>query len=156
MISTASTADARTEARKSLYDRFADRISVKNGLSRKLVSYQGNKKVPGLRWMKYKEGFSTRLVEDLLGQTEAKTVLDPFSGTGTAPLSAGSKGLVATGIEIMPVGNLSARAVVAAANGLNYVSFFQSSKKLINSLSSSSYDVDLLFHHIPITEARLS
>ncbi len=152
MISTASTADARTEARKSLYDRFADRISVKNGLSRKLVSYQGNKKVPGLRWMKYKEGFSTRLVEDLLGQTEAKTVLDPFSGTGTAPLSAGSMGLVATGIEIMPVGNLSARAVVAAANGLNYVSFFQSSQKLINSLSSSSYDVDLLFHHIPITE----
>ena len=152
MTSATSTADACTEARRSLYDRFADRISVKHELSRKLVSYQGNKKVPGLRWMKYKEGFSARLVEDLLGQTEAKTVLDPFSGTGTAPLAAGSMGLVATGIEIMPVGNLSARAVVAAANGLNYVSFFQSSQKLINSLSSNSYEVDLLFHHIPITE----
>ena len=56
-----------------------------------------------------------------------------------------------TGIEIMPVGNLSARAIVAAANGLHYKTFFHASQELISSLSSNEYEVDQLFQHIPIT-----
>ena len=102
--------------------------------------------------MKYKEGFSAKLVRSLLDQTEAKTFLDPFSGSGTAPLTAGSMGLDGTGIEIMPVGNLSARAIVAAANGLVYNDFIQASNDLNDSLLSDTYDASLLFPHIPITE----
>ncbi len=135
-----------------MYDRFASRISVKASLSRELVSYQGNKEAPGLRWMKYKEGFSARLVQSLLDHNEAKTFLDPFSGSGTAPLTASSMGMDSTGIEIMPVGNLSARAIVAAANGLHYSNFFYVWQELIDSLSSKEYEVDNLFQHIPITE----
>lgn len=56
-----------------------------------------------------------------------------------------------TGIEIMPVGNLSAWAIVAAANGLHYKTFFHASQELISSLSSNEYEVDQLFQHIPIT-----
>ena len=152
MISTMNPEEAHTEARRSLYDRFASHISVKESLSRKLVSYQGNKEAPGLRWMKYKEGFSARLVQSFLNQTEAKTFLDPFSGSGTAPLTASRMGMDSTGIEIMPVGNLSARAIVAAANGLHYRNFFHTSQELIHSLSSNEYEVDQLFQHIPITE----
>ena len=152
MTFTTKHEDALTEARRSLYDRFASRISVKDSLSRKLVSYQGNKDAPGLRWMKYKEGFSSKLVRSFLGQIEATTFLDPFSGSGTGPLTASSMGMDGTGIEIMPVGNLSARAIVAAANGLRYNDFFYSSQDLIASLSSKEYDVDQLFQHIPITE----
>ena len=152
MTFTTKHEDALTEARRSLYDRFASRISVKDSLSRKLVSYQGNKDAPGLRWMKYKEGFSSKLVRSFLGQIEATTFLDPFSGSGTAPLTASSMGMDGTGIEIMPVGNLSARAIVAAANGLRYNDFFYSSQDLIASLSSKEYEVDQLFQHIPITE----
>ena len=133
-------------------DRFAPRISVDGRLSRKLVSYQGNKEVPGLRWMKYKEGFSANLVRSLLDKTDAKTVLDPFSGSGTAPLTAGSMGMDGTGIEILPVGNLSARAIVAAANGLHYGNFFQASNELIESLLPDEFEPALLFQHIPITE----
>ena len=152
MTTTTNPPDTLTQARTSLHDRFAARITVEDGLSRKLVSYQGNKQVPGLRWMKYKEGFSAKLVRSLLDQTEAKTFLDPFSGTGTAPLTAGSMGMDGTGIEIMPVGNLSARAIVAAANGLHYNHFIQASNDLIESLLSDKYDAAFLFPHIPITE----
>ena len=90
-----------TEARRSLYERFADRISTEDSLSRKLISYQGNKHAPGLRWFKYKEGFSSELVRRLLARSDAKTLLDPFSGSGTAPLTASSLGIRGTGIEIM-------------------------------------------------------
>ena len=152
MTTATNPPDTLTQARRSLYDRFAPRIAVEDGLSRKLVSYQGNKHIPGLRWMKYKEGFSATLVRSLLDQTEAKTFLDPFSGTGTAPLTAGSMGMDGAGIEIMPVGNLSARAIVAAANGLIYNDFIQASNHLIDSLLSDTYDASLLFPHIPITE----
>ena len=144
--------DSLTEARQTLYDRFAPRISTWDRLSRKLVSYQGNKDVPGLRWLKYKEGFSAELVQGLLTRTDAKTILDPFSGSGTAPLTAGSMGICGTGIELMPIGNLSARAVVAASNGLQYDVFNQTSTDLIDALSHDGYDADLLFQHIPITE----
>ena len=152
MTSIANPTDVPAEARRSLYDRYASRISVKESLSRKLVSYQGNKEAPGLRWMKYKEGFSASLVQSLLDQNQPKTFLDPFSGTGTAPLTASCLGMDSTGIEIVPVGNLSARAIVAAANGLNYSSFYYTSQELIESLASKEYEADQLFQHIPITE----
>lgn len=152
MIPITKLEDKLTATRRSLYDRFASRISVKDSLSRKLVSYQGNKEVPGLRWMKYKEGFSAELVKSFLDKTEEKTFLDPFSGAGTAPLIAGSMGMDSTGIEIMPVGNLSARAIVAAANGINHSDFLYVSQDLLKSLSSEEYEADHLFQHIPITE----
>lgn len=70
---TTIAAMSTTEARDSLYMRFADRIQANPSLSRKLVSYQGNKAIPGLRWLKYKEGFSADLVESLLGATDVHT-----------------------------------------------------------------------------------
>ena len=139
-----------TDARQSLYDRFSARISIDHSLSRKLVSYQGNKETPGLRWLKYKEGFSAELVQRLLTRTTAKTVLDPFSGSGTAPLTAASLEMYGTGIEIMPIGNLSARAIAAAANGLQRDNFLQVSNGLIDCLSSNAHDTDLMFQHLPL------
>ena len=141
-----------TEARDRLHHRFADRICTSPSLSRKLVSYQGNKNVPGLRWLKYKEGFSADLVEGLLGDLDAKALLDPFSGSGTAPLTAGSMGIDATGIEIMPIGHLLARSISASSNGLQQKDLLESADELIESLTSDQYNPDLLFPHIPITE----
>ena len=147
---------ADMEARQSLYRRFADRIAVEDALSRKLVSYQGNKDAPGLRWLKYKEGFSAELVRGLLSRTNAKTVLDPFSGAGTSPLTAGSVGMLGVGIEIMPIGNLLARSISAAANGLLQEDVSRASKDLIGALSRAGHDADLMFRHIPITEHAFS
>ena len=147
---------AHSEARRSLYDRFSSRIYADDSLSRRLVSYQGNKDVPGLRWMKYKEGFSAELVRGLLGRTNAKTVLDPFSGSGTSVLTAGSLGMHGTGIEIMPIGNLAARAIVAASNGLKHDDYMRASNSLIDVLSHNRYDDTFLFPHVPITEYAFS
>ena len=96
-------------ARATLYTRFTDRIIVRYDLTRRLVSYQGNKGTPGFRWMKYKEGFSAQLVERFLDLNGSGSVLDPFSGIGTTALTARRMGRQATGIEIMPVGNLVAQ-----------------------------------------------
>lgn len=95
-----------------------DKIMVDPDISRKTVSYQGNKTVPGFRWMRYKEGFSTELVTRLLAMTDAKTVLDPFSGIGTTPLVAASLGMESVGIDIMPVGNMTANAIIAVAKDI--------------------------------------
>ena len=147
-----TTATSVTEARDSLHTRFADRICADPSLNRKLVSYQGNKNVPGLRWLKYKEGFSADLVQRLLSATCAKTLLDPFAGSGTAPLTAGSLGIAATGIEIMPVGHLLARSISAASNGLQREDLFEAAAGLFGALTVDYYNPDLMFQHIPITE----
>ena len=57
----------------------------------------------GLRWFRFKEGFSTRLVCLLLAEPEAGHVLDPFTAIDTTPLTACGMGLRGTGIELMPV-----------------------------------------------------
>ena len=89
--------------RQKLEKRFEGRLAVNPLLTRKAVSYQGNRNVPGFRWMKYKEGFSQSLVERLLDEFRPSAILDPFAGIGTTPLIAAGRGLRATGIEIMPV-----------------------------------------------------
>ena len=139
-----------TTARRSLHERFASRIQVSQSLSRKLVSYQGNKRLPGLRWLKYKEGFSSGLVQGLLSQIQAERVLDPFSGVGTSVLTACGMGLRGTGIEIMPVGNLAARAISAASNGLEASA--TASADLLKAISRENYDHNFLFPHVPITK----
>ena len=148
----ATTAKSDTEARDHLHSRFADRIYTDPFLSRKLVSYQGNKNVPGLRWLKYKEGFSADLVEGLLSATDAKTLLDPFSGSGTAPLTAGSLGIEAMGIDVMPIGNLLALSISAASNGLRREDLLEIADGLLEALAEDRYNADLMFPHIPITQ----
>ena len=139
------THNGSTSARQSLYKRFADRIHVRPSLSRKLVSYQGNKSVPGLRWMKYKEGFSAGLVTGFLSKVQAERVLDPFSGAGTSILTACAMGLQGTGIEIMAVGNLAARAIAAASNGLETDVLDAESSSLLDAISRESYDPEFSF-----------
>ena len=141
-----------SEARQRLYQRFAPRIQIGRHLSRKLVSYQGNKNAPGFRWLKYKEGFSASLVKGLLAQTAAARLLDPFSGAGTAPLTAASMGLHGTGIEIMPIGNLAARAIAAAANGLPTDKLTQASDALLEAIAQPEYNPAFRFPHVPITQ----
>ena len=93
----------------------SDRIVTDARLTRRLVSYQGNRGSPGLRWMRYKEGFSADLVRGLLEEAGARRVLDPFSGMGTTALTACSMGIESVGMDVMPVGNEAARAIIAVA-----------------------------------------
>lgn len=124
-------------------------VLIDNTLNRRLVSYQGNKQVPGFRWMKYKEGFSTELVSRLLDSVVARDVLDPFSGIGTTALVAAGRGINALGIDAMPVGNMTARAISAAARRIKPDQLTTVTKKMLRYIKSGKTGIP--FNHVRIT-----
>lgn len=145
------------DGRRELRERFRDRLRVNPALTRRLVSYQGNRSLPGFRWLKYKEGFSRALVERLVDYAGPQSVLDPFAGIGTVPLIAAGRGLRATGIEIMPVGVLTGQAIASAGNGLNAGAFDLASKGMLDWIVSRRDALDeYAFPHVPITPGRHS
>ena len=90
-----------------LTENFKTLFSISPFLSRKIVSFQGNKDKPAYNWYKYKEAFSASLVEYFLSnyaeQVSGK-VLDPFAGIGTTLFAASSQDISADGIELLPIG----------------------------------------------------
>ena len=64
-----------------LTEDFKAQFSVAPFLSRKIVSFQGNKDKPAYSWYKYKEAFSASFVEYFLGSYDgqiSEKVLDPL------------------------------------------------------------------------------
>lgn len=149
--------DGSTSARNALNHRFSDRLSFDSAFTRRVVSYQGNRRIPGFRWMKYKEGFSFGLVSKLLDEYKPRRVLDPFAGMGTTLLAASGRGIDATGIEIMPVGVLAGLALAEAANGLSVSAISEASSALLDRVRSADpASAEHRFPHIPITRHAFS
>ena len=145
-VASAPRAPHSGPARAELHQRFAGRLQVNPQLSRKLVSYQGNKGAVGFRWLKYKEGFSTALVRQFIERGQGTQVLDPFSGAGTTVLTAMSMGIPATGIEILPLGTLAAQAVADAANGVPVRAFRTAARSLLDAIAVCNDDEYALKH----------
>lgn len=142
-----------TRQRQRLASRFSAKVSINPAFTRRTVSYQGNKAVPGFRWMKYKEGFSQELVSRLLDYSQPMAVLDPFAGLGTTPIVAAGRGKQAMGIELMPVGVLLGSGIVCAANGVSCQAVEQAGQALLNHVTSSRRAADqFTFPHVRITE----
>src|SRR6476619_6685404 len=93
------------EQRNALLVRFEDKIKLNPALNRQLVSYQANKETPFYRWFKYREGFTSHLVQYLLDTIHPTPgqLLDPFAGSGAALFAATSMGWSTQGIEVLPV-----------------------------------------------------
>lgn len=156
VIATAiSPHGGKTAARQALNGRFANRVAFDPEFTRRTVSYQGNRHVPGLRWMKYKEGFSEALVDYLLNEYAPERVLDPFAGIGTTALIAAGRGIQATGIEIMPVGVLVGTGIAeAAANGLSRAVVEKAASAISKRMTSAPPAASAhAFPHVRITEA---
>ncbi len=102
----ATCTNSSSEKRVALYEKFKAKVSVNRALKRELVSFQANKSVPFYAWFKYKEGFSESLVIYLLEyfKPRPRTLLDPFSGAGSALFAANALGWHTQGIEVLPVG----------------------------------------------------
>ena len=76
-VADAPASTAGHAERDALHARFADRLIVRRELNRRLVSYQGNRTQPGLRWLRYKEGFAAGLARGFLDVADGP-VLDPW------------------------------------------------------------------------------
>ena len=143
--------------RNALAKRFSNLLSTNDDYTRRTVSYQGNKSVPGFRWLKYKEGFSRELVLKLVEDHQPKDVLDPFAGLCTTPLVAAGCGTYGMGIEIMPVGVVAADAMVAAANEVNQAQFECAARDLLDHICTPSRKrSSFAFPHVNITEGAFT
>lgn len=143
---------------QDLHERYSERLIINPDLTRSLVSFQGNKSAPFLRWFKYKEGFSGAFVDyvlDTLSPTpKTRRLLDPFAGVGTAPMIAARRGWNGIGIELLPVGVMVAKTRLAAEKVKP--SLFHSVIDEIRSLSFNDKAPKYRFSHLRITQAAFS
>lgn len=101
------------KARKELENKFASKLEVTELFNRQAVSYQLNKKETIHGWLKYREGFSSFLVNYFLKMMklgESDYVLDPFLGSGTTSLVCEMNGVGSIGYDIMPISAVSIEA----------------------------------------------
>ena len=148
-----------TIERDNLLGRFADRVVVNPDLSRALVSWQSNKDTPGFRWFKFKEGFSTKLVRYLMGFiADGRRLLDPFAGTGVAPVTAAGMGWNGVGIEILPVSVLLANglSVAPTADPKKFQSMARELLEHVVAAETGQCNAQGQFPHIRITEKAFS
>src|SRR4051812_19093968 len=75
-------------------------------LKNKGVSDTSNStKLPRYRWYTYKEGFSPKLVETAIQNSninKSDLIFDPFNGSGTVTLQSSKLGYKSIGIEVNP------------------------------------------------------
>src|SRR5690606_24851474 len=76
-------------------------------------AFTDNMKLPVHRWFRYSAGFSAEWVAHEIRSSGAKSVLDPFAGSGTTLLAASECGVRSLGYEAHP---FVARVAAAKAN----------------------------------------
>lgn len=152
-IATAGSLSRPVAAREKLYAQFEGCLEVNPDLDRKLVSFQANRGLPFYRWLKYKEGFSARLVEYLIERLGPPRglLLDPFAGTGTALFQAQAMGWDALGIELLPLGVFAIEARLAAQS-VKPATFRAALEHIDGIRWEDHFDEGCRFPHVPITQ----
>lgn len=141
--------------RSALEKRYENFLIETNRFTRKSVSYQGNKGELVHGWIRFKEGFSAQLVEDLvreLGIEPGGKILEPFAGSATTLLVAKTLGIDAVGIDILPFCHL---AWQAKAQFQKYdLDELRQIKRMLNEIVPGKVDKE--FPHITITQGAFS
>ncbi len=149
MIAAPSTVSS---ARRELFDRYASVLTTNYDLSRSLVSFQGNRDARYASWFKYREGFSTSLIDYTIETLDRVpgVLLDPFAGAGSALFAAAAHGWQAAGIELLPVGVLAMQARQAAER-IQPENFARAVRAMLAGDFATHYDERHAFAHIAIT-----
>jgi len=107
-----------------MYESYWDKVNNMDTISAKwdhsygedcIPNFSVNMEQPRHRWYEFKEGFSSTLVNRAIRETKKEnkskyfTVLDPFSGSGTSPLTALQSSCNAIGYEVNPFMNFVAK-----------------------------------------------
>lgn len=109
-------------------------------------TFSPNMKLPIHRWFRYSAGFSADWVKSVIDERNAKTVLDPFVGSGTVCIEADKVGVASYGVESHPfVYRLAQGKVSWTANVDNFKQAIADIEGLaMRSKSSSATEVPAL------------
>lgn len=142
------------ELREVLENKYSQKIKSNPELTRSLVSFQTNKKLPFYRWFKYKEGFSAPMMDYFIQDSclnGKSKILDPFAGSGVALFSGLKNKKKALGIELLPVGSyIINNRISAKAIDLNEL---ENEIEEISKMDLSVFSKDVHnFNHLTITQ----
>lgn len=145
-------AATKSSARDELLHHYSDKLTVNHDLNRGLVSFQANRDARFYSWFKYREGFSTSLINYILSKVSRQNgrLLDPFAGAGAALFASAAQGWQAEGIELLPVGVVVMRARKAAEH-VDVTAFDYAVRTVLATDFAAHYDEYYAFRHIPIT-----
>lgn len=102
--------------RQKLEKKYSKVLDITEKFNRQSVSYQLNKNTSLHSWLKYKEGFSSTLVNALLdemGASAGDLIMDPFMGSGTTALVCQMRGINSIGYDVMPISDIALKAKAA-------------------------------------------
>ena len=139
------------EARIKLELKYGSTLQPTQDFNRRLVSFQANKDVKLHRWFKFKEAFSAQLVHRLIESFDLHPpchILDPFSGASTTLLVANELDCDATGIEVLPIGELVWKA--KSQFGPQLISRLKEIRQWVESTPTGLSERP--FPHVPITQ----
>jgi site-specific DNA-methyltransferase (adenine-specific) len=77
------------------------------------VHWRENSCTPMHRWLRYREAYSPELIDKL---SLGKRILDPFSGCGSIPIGAATRGRKALGIDLNPIAAFSSKVKLRTLN----------------------------------------
>lgn len=139
-------------ARLDLEKRFINLTEISDSFNRQSVSFQLSKKDQLHRWLKYKEGFSSELVLNLLKDFKIPKggwVMDPFLGSGTTAMVCQMNDINSVGFDILPMSKI---AIEAKKNVFNYnISELLEIEKELKSMECPS-DYPKSFDYLSITD----